>query len=603
MAGNNPAESLVKSGLDPAGNGQPVNTISSGVNGYPVTFDGCVGIYQPGHEGVCTDTAVLFASPWGMEEMCTRKFQRVIAARLGEKGVASLRFDYPGSGDSLDGAHLPGNKADWAESVVAAVNVVKTLSGCSKLIVISQGLGCPVACEALTGQVDIEAMILMAPVISGRAYMRELAMWSSMIDDGLGLKDDQRKGGTGTIAGMRLPEEVVETYRKSNLMSLTVKPANRCLVIARSGRVAETELVSHLASIGASVDEAVFHGYDELVSTPTLSKIPYETVSNIVDWVAAISSGHPAPVHANGSLPNRSQVGDGFIEQPVQFAENGRLFGVVCEPKGSRTGATVLLLNSAYDRHAGWGRSAVEMARELARSGIASLRFDTANVADSPPVEGVAEQVLYDDAQNKDVVAAIDFIASRMPGNVVTAGRCSGAYLGFGTALEDKRIKGVIAVNPDAFRWQKGRSVDESLHKKPRSFGEYRQRFLQGSTFARLFKGDVDVVSAFTNICRASWKRIAIRTARLFRKRSDEGRRIYGAFENLKTSNTAVDLLYSENDDGLAHFGYYFDMNGRGLAAYPNVSFRIIPDADHNLSPAPARKIYLDAVKAMALRY
>jgi hypothetical protein len=60
-------------------------------------------------------------------------------------------------------------------------------------------------------------------------------------------------------------------------------------------------------------------------------------------------------------------------------------------------------------------------------------------------------------------------------------------------------------------------------------------------------------------------------------------------------------LLYSENDAGLDHFNYYFDVSGRGLKAYPNVSFAIIPNADHNLSPEHARKIYLDKVMELAL--
>jgi hypothetical protein len=60
-------------------------------------------------------------------------------------------------------------------------------------------------------------------------------------------------------------------------------------------------------------------------------------------------------------------------------------------------------------------------------------------------------------------------------------------------------------------------------------------------------------------------------------------------------------LLYSENDAGLDHFNYYFDVSGRGLAAYPNVSFSIMHNADHNLSPEHARKIYLDTVRELAL--
>ena len=159
------------------------------------------------------------------------------------------------------------------------------------------------------------------------------------------------------------------------------------------------------------------------------------------------------------------------------------------------------------------------------------------------------------------------------------------------------------AVNPVVFHWRKGRSVDEALHKRPRSFGEYSQRFRQGATFKRLISGDVDVASAGLNIVKATIKRLSTKTARLFRRGSEEGRAVYGAFDKLKANDTAVHLLYSDNDDGLEHFQYYFDANGEGLAAYKNVSLTIIPDADHNLSTPEARQIYIDAVKRLALEH
>lgn len=572
----------------------------SGQIGHPVSFAGCTGIFHPARADRQKDTAVLFVSPWGMEELCARKFQRVIADRLGVAGMSSLRFDYPGAGDALDPADLNG-QADWAEATRNAAELLKRLSGCSRLVIVAQGVGCPIAFDAVAGSADANAMVLMAPVVSGRSYLRELAMWSSMIDDGLGLRADQRETAAGSIAGMTMPAPVADTIRKANLMKASTKPANRCLMVLRPGRATEVDFAAHLASLGTLVDEAVFSGYDELVSSPTLSKIPFEVVDNVVAWIEASAKAGIAG-HSNAdSLLNPPQEGQGFVEQPVQFNDGGRLFGVVCEPIGKPIDASVLFLSSAYDRHAGWGRLSVSMARDLARSGIASLRFDAANVADSPAAPGIAEQVLYDASQTDDVRAALDFMGQRLRGRVVAAGRCSGAYLAFNAALADDRIKAAIAVNPVVFYWEKGRSVDEALHKKPRSFGEYRQRFLQGATFKRVFQGDVDIVSAVVNIGKAVSKRVAVKTARLFRKRSEEGRAVYGAFDVLKERGTAVELLYSANDDGLAHFGYYFDTSGKGLAAYPNVAFRIIPDADHNLSPAHARQTYLDAVKAMAL--
>ncbi|WP_208612396.1 serine aminopeptidase domain-containing protein [Agrobacterium genomosp. 13] len=574
---------------------------SDGSMAHPVSFQGCTGIFHPARKDVKQGHAVLFVSPWGMEELCSRKFQRVIAERLAASGVASLRFDYHGAGDALDPEDT-GRAADWLSDTRAALDYLKRLSGCSGVVVIAQGLGCLIAIQALADAAAVGSMALLAPVVSGRAYLRELAMWSSMIDDGLGLLPAQRMAQPGSIAGMAMPAGIADSIKKVNLSNMDAAPAHTVLLLSRPGRVTDSDFARHLATIGSEVEEAEFSGYDDLVSSPTLSKISDDVVNRLVGWVLSqIRAGNAVGPQEDFAV-NASHRGRDFYEQPVQFGESGRLFGVLCEPDDRESVSSVLLLGAAYDRHAGWGRLSVQTARALAREGIASLRFDAANIADSPPVKDVPDQVLYDLAQNDDVSAALDFLDRRGNGPLIAAGRCSGAYLAFNGALADSRISAVVAVNPVVFHWQKGRSVDEALHKRPRSFGEYSQRFRQGATFRRLISGDVDVMSAGLNIGKATLKKLSTKTARLFRKGSEEGRAVYGAFEKLKAQNTAISLLYSDNDDGLEHFRYYFDADGKGLSDYRNVSLTIIPDADHNLSTPEAKKIYIDTVKRLALK-
>ncbi|SCY30434.1 Alpha/beta hydrolase family protein [Rhizobium sp. NFACC06-2] len=590
-----------RTGSDPSLDALSLSGIASnGAVAHPVSFDGLTGIFHPARKDVRQRHAVLFVSPWGMEELCSRKFQRVLAERLAACGVASLRFDYLGAGDAFDPDDA-GRAADWISDARAALNCLKRLSGCAEVVVVAQGLGCLIAAQAFADEAEVGSMALLAPVVSGRAYLRELAMWSSMIDDGLGLRPAQRMTEAGSIAGMAMPAGVADAIRKANLSNLTVAPARSILALSRPGRVTDADFAQHLVAIGGAVEEAEFSGYDDLVSSPTLSKISDDVVNQLVDWVLSQTHAESPAVPQEDFTVNAPQRGRGFVEQPVQFGDGGRLFGIFCGPDDREVVSSVLLLGAAYDRHAGWGRLSVRMARTLAREGVASLRFDAANIADSPPVKNAPDQVLYDAAQNDDVAAALDFLGKRGKGPFIAAGRCSGAYLAFNGAIADERIDAVVAVNPVVFHWRKGRSVDEALHKRPRSFGEYSQRFRQGATFKRLISGDVDVASAGLNILKATMKRLSTKTARLFRRGSEEGRAVFGAFDRLKAKNTTVHLLYSDNDDGLEHFQYYFDADGDGLAAYSNVSLTIIPDADHNLSTPEAKTIYIETVKRLAL--
>ena len=61
---------------------------------YPVAFSRTVGLFTPplADHAAC-NCAVLFLSPWGLEEMCTRRVWRELPERFAAKGIASLRFD------------------------------------------------------------------------------------------------------------------------------------------------------------------------------------------------------------------------------------------------------------------------------------------------------------------------------------------------------------------------------------------------------------------------------------------------------------------------------------------------------------------------------
>jgi len=227
------------------------------------------------------------------------------------------------------------------------------------------------------------------------------------------------------------------------------------------------------------VEEAEFSGYDDLVSSPTLSKISENVVSRLVGWVSSQTQASGSAACPADFVINAAQRGQGFFEQPVQFGEGGRLFGVSCTPHDRRAVSSVLLLGAAYDRHAGWGRLSVQIARALAREGVASLRFDAANIADSPPVKGVPDQVLYDAAQNDDVSAALDFLERGSNGPFIAAGRCSGAYLAFNGALVDGRIEAVVAVNPVVFHWRKGRSSMRRCTSGPAPLGNTVSAFVR----------------------------------------------------------------------------------------------------------------------------
>lgn len=189
--------------------------------------------------GQSLDTVVVFASPWGLEELCTtRKFWRVIADELSAHGIASFRFDWPGTGDGRDDIDFSKGLELWQNTLVEAARKARDLSGASRVIIIGQSLGAAVAAETAARIDGIAALALLAPVISGRFYTRELAVWSSMVDADLGLTDAQRIKNSVSIASLTMQPEVAADVKKINLLSLETRPAPQCL--CWRGRIVRT---------------------------------------------------------------------------------------------------------------------------------------------------------------------------------------------------------------------------------------------------------------------------------------------------------------------------------------------------------------------------
>lgn len=574
----------------------------SGEAAHPVVFGGTVGLYTPPAAGsLLSDAAVLFLSPWGFEEMCTRKLWRLLAERAATLGLASLRFDYPGTGDALDLSEAA-DLAAWDDSIVEAARTLRRLSGARRLVLIGHGLGATFAAR-LGAVLNADAAVLMAPVVSGRFYLRELSAWSKMVDEGLGLRQKQRIAAGTAIAGLVLPEKIAEAVRGLNLERLETRSFAGALVVERPGREKDAAFAAHLATLGTTVSRFDYAGYDDLVSNPTLAHQPLAVIEGVAEWLAQLAY-KGANAEASEPLPATVHLaGDGFVEEPLRFGDKARLFGTLCLPAGPRRGATVLLFGTAYDRQAGWARGVTETARDLAKNGIASLRFDAANVGDSPPVPAAPEQVQYSDAQLADARAAVDLLEKRGLGSIVAAGRCSGAYLAFRAAVDDHRIAAVVPVNAYTFRWDPDMSVDEALKVNPRSLDDYRQRLFDPATFRRLFAGEINLGRALSNVGLQILRRLVALAPGLFGRFTRAGRlslAAHGDFHDLAARKVPVLLIYSEGDVGLERLK--LDFGRRGLSHHGNVTVETIPDADHNLSPPQAQAAYRTLLLDAALK-
>jgi pimeloyl-ACP methyl ester carboxylesterase len=543
-----------------------------------LVFDGCLGLLHdaPGRTGV------LMCSPWGYEELCARKSWRLLAEAIAAVGAPCLRFDYPGAGDSLDVAGV--DLESWIASAEAAARALRAETGVERLVLVGQGMGGLVARLAARGIDEVAGLALLAPVVSGRMHLRELAMWGAMVATSIKLPAglDEDIG----VAGFVLPAGVATAIKRIDLMAEAGAAPGEVLIAAPPSHPQDEALAARLEGEGASVRRLAYDGYEALLADPTTAVAPLGVIEAVAGWIGERFDLSFRPYTDKVIAPAESVVefkGAGFIEAPVRFSGDAGLFGVLCRPAGPQRGRTVLMLNSGYDPHTGWARTWVEQARALAAEGVASLRMDASGVGDSPAREGAPDQVLYSDIQADDVADAVDWLEGQGLGPVVLAGRCSGAYLGLRAAVADARVAGLVMVNPLRLVWRPGETVDAAIRSA--SLSHYRARALQPETLGRILRGEVDVGRLTLQVFRREFARLTAGS----RAHSALRGEVHARFAALRQRGVPVSLLYSDGDDGLIELAAYFGKDGKDLADFANVTRINVPGADHNLTPPSAR--------------
>lgn len=141
-----------------------------------------------------------------------------------------------------------------------------------------------------------------------------------------------------------------------------------------------------------------------------------------------------------------------MTEEPLQFGEEGRLFGILTVPTMPPPNAQELpvfvFLSAGLLHRVGPYRLHVRLVRELAEMGFSSLRLDLAGTGDSPPHSGLAN----DESVAADFQAILGILEShlgRLP--LVSAGLCTGADNSIRLALREPRVIGMVLFDPFCF--------------------------------------------------------------------------------------------------------------------------------------------------------
>ncbi len=466
-------------------------------------------------------------------------------------------------------------------ATLEAVAVLKRETGISRVALVGQGLGAAIAYKAAAGVADLDRLVLLAPVVRGRAWLRELSAWGGMVAEAMALPRD-----LGGVAGYAMPSRLAGQVERLDLLQ-TPAPDVPVLVAAPPARALDRRLATRL---GPRAELICYDGYEDLLTSPTAAPEPGALVEAVTAWLDPVGEGRSSRAAA---MPRGPAVlaGAGFVEEAVRIDEGG-LFGVLCRPAGARPGATVLMLNAGRDPHEGWARSAVMGARALARDGVATLRFDCAGIGDSPPREA-AEGAPYSPGHRDDVRAALDFLSGRGLGPVVAVGRCSGAHLAIAAAGWPE-VRAAILANPEKLVVSDDAGTEADID----GVDYYRDRLRPAHLLRRMLRGDL-------NVGRASWRLLGL-GARLALKRVAGrapaiGPQLSRRLRVLRDEDRKLLFLFGDRGGALQTFRRHCGVSVRNLQALSNVEVAVVAGADDCFTSPFARDALLDHVRRYAL--
>ncbi|MCU1621622.1 MAG: hypothetical protein JWL79_467 [Frankiales bacterium] len=397
---------------------------------------------------------VVLVPPLGYEYWTTFATLRDLAWKLADHGLVSVRFDYEGTGDSA-GEPWDANLLEvWRADLRAAVELVRQ-RGCSAVTLVGIRFGAMLALIEASA-VGADAVVAVAPVVSGKRYVRELSLLGHRVPE-----DDPRDGRAGALVsgGLPFPDDTVAALKALDLSALTTAPSRVLLV---EGPGAKGGLTEKLVDLGAAVDVVRDAELSQILEVPTeKSTVPVPLVAEVAAWVArGAEATAPSVV---GDIPRTAREGAGteidwqestIAERVVLVA--AQLVAMRGDP-GARalpaSDVAVVFLNTGAEHHVGPGRAWVEYARHLNARGWTTFRLDFTGWGESVFSQPAVGRP-YAASAIADAQAAAAALREQGFARVVLVGLCSSAWVALRAAL-GPGVDAVYALNPQLY-WRPG---------------------------------------------------------------------------------------------------------------------------------------------------
>ncbi len=539
-------------------------------------------------------SVVVCGPPFGWEDVCAYRSLRSLAKMLAAAGLPTLRFDFPGTGDSADGDGDAGRWRAWVGAVGDAVAVVRA-HGPERCALVGMGLGGAVAMTAIDEDLAVDGIVLWDAVFAGRTWLRQARAFQR-----LAARDRLSAPIFASGEGEELAGFVLGSLLRADLEALDLRtppspvPGSWAdmFVVASVARGDRSAGAAALAGRGATVNQAVLGGIEPMLDEPHRASPAVAGFEAIRDLLV----GRSAPWSRSGlePVPMMAAVPSaGVCERVLTVREPGKpdLCAVESRPaSGAASDLWFIFLNAAGVRHIGPNRMWVRFARRLAVQGIGSLRVDVRGVGDGGGDEVLGDTVAayYDSILWDDVDRLADHARSLGARSLVLVGLCSGATAAFQAACRRDDVRSVVMLNPLLLDWdQRAASVSEADSRWRSAIRP--GHWLRGSRWRKLASGQVPLRS----LARALGARVMPRRGAAA-----------GPAEHLRAlARTGVDVhLVVAKDDASADFITRLAGGDPALLAVPGLDVRVLTGPDHTFRPMTSQEALYRIIEEVADR-
>ena len=563
---------------------------------------------------------LVVCNPFGNESLCAHRSLRHFAQAAAADGIPSLRFDYHATGDSTGEDGDPDRFRAWISSIRTAVHFLRTEAAVDRIALLGVRLGATLAAVAGAELGGIDGLIAIAPVVSARAYLRELRAFQLATDARRGIQ--RADGGSLESGGFELAPETQAELGKVDLARLATPPAANVLILDREGFAGSNSWAAQLASLKVHVDHRHVAGYTEMMLDSHESVVPQDMIRASTDWLRQLAGrpGTEAAVNgdieralrptqsvrlplkssapsANGSLPPVPAIE--IEERAVRFGA-APLFGIVSAPVDptARSGHAILLLNSGAVNHVGPSRLYVTLARRWARAGHVVLRFDFAGIGDSAARAGESENIVYTRQAMQDVGDAANYLRAEWQATAVhSTGVCSGAYHSFKAAVAEVPLKSVVLINPLTFFWREGTSLALPEFRVAADMMRYRTKALRAESWLKLLRGGVDLrelAQVLMQRARAQARAPFRALARAAGVRLKDD--LHAELKSVANVGTQLHFLFAAGEPGIELLRDHGGSTARRLQRQGKLDVEFIEGADHTFTDRAARNALTEAL-------